>query len=141
MTSKDEMGATEATTKLLLHSEEDRKHAHQVLDSHQLPVYLSITPPRASDELTARMHCAIRCIAQQVVWAGEKLSEEDWKRLFVAALYQQRVVPSPTGRGFVVLDMKTSRMSGPQKYDLTEYVYAFGAERGVIFDDETGETQ
>lgn len=141
MTSKDSVEATEAATRLVIRSEEDRKEAHRLLDCHQLPVYLSLTPPRASDELTARMHCAIRCIAQQVVWAGEKLNEEDWKRLFVAALYQQRVVPSPTGRGFVVLDMKTSRMSGPQKYDLTEYVYAFGAERGVIFDDETGETQ
>lgn len=141
MTSKDSVEATEAATRLVIRSEEDRKEAHRLLDCHQLPVYLSLTPPRASDELTARMHCAIRCIAQQVVWAGEKLNEEDWKRLFVAALYQQRVVPSPTGRGFVVLDMKTSRMSGPQKYDLTEYVYAFGAERGVIFDDETGEIQ
>lgn len=106
-----------------------------MIDTLQLPAYLSVTPPRASDELTARMHCAIRCVAQQVDWAGEKLSEDDWKRLLVAGLYGQRVLPSPSGKGFVVLDRKTSRMSGPMKYDLTEFVYAFGAERGVIFDE------
>ena len=133
MTQKTEVEATEASIKLVIRSEADRTHAKEALDSLQLPIYASFTPPRASDELTARMHCAIRCIAQQVVWAGEHLSEEDWKRLLVAAHFGQRVLPSPGGSGFVVLDRKTSRMSGPQKYDLTEYVYAFGAVRGVIF--------
>jgi hypothetical protein len=127
--------ATEASIKKVVHSEADRREAHQVLDTTQLPTTMTLTPPRASDELTARMHCAIRCIARQVEWAGEHLSEEDWKRLFVAALYQQRVIPSPSGKGFVVLDRKTSRMSGQMKYDLTEFVYAFGAERGVVFDE------
>ena len=138
MTQKTEAEATESSIKLVINSEADRIQAKEALDALQLPAYLSITPPRATDELTARMHCEIRCIAQRVVWAGEHLSEEDWKRLLVAAHFGQRVLPSPGGTGFVVLDRKTSRMSGPQKYDLTEYVYAFGAERGVIF-DEPGE--
>ena len=118
---------------LVIRSEEQRAEAHKALDALQLPTYLCLTPPPASDELTARMHCAIRCIARQVMWAGEKLSEEDWKRLLVAAHFGQRVLPAPGGKGFVVLDRKTSRMSGPQKYDLVESMYAFGAERGVIF--------
>jgi hypothetical protein len=135
MTSKHEPDATEASIRLVVRSDEDRREAHRQLDCLQMPFYISVTPPRASDELTARMHCAIRCIAKQVEWAGEYLSEEDWKRLMVAAVYGQRVLPSPCGNGFVVLDRRTSRMSGPQKHDLTEYVYAFGTERGVVFDD------
>lgn len=130
-----EAEATESTTKLVIRSKADVTEAHRLVDIHQLPYTLSLTPPKASDELTARMHCAIRCVARQVEWAGEKLSEDDWKRLFVAAVYHQRVLPSPNGSGFVVLDIRTSRMSGSMKYDLTEYIYAFGVERGVIFDE------
>lgn len=132
-TRNSEAGATEDSIKMIIRSEEDRRQAKETLDALQLPAYLSITPPRASDELTARMHCAVRCIAQQLMWAGEKLSEDDWKRLLVAAHFGQRVLPAPGGKGFIVLDRKTSRMSGPQKYDLVESMYAFGAERGVIF--------
>lgn len=133
--STDKEGATEDAVTIVIRSDEDRQLAHQAVDLCTKGSIVRTTPPRASDELTSRMHCAIRCIAKQVLWAGEKLSEEDWKRLLVAGLYGQRVLPSPGGHGFVVLDRKTSRMSGTQKYDLTEFIYAFGAERGVTFDD------
>lgn len=133
-----EAEATESSTRMVIRSKADVQEAHRLLDTLTPPYTLRTTPPKASDELTSRMHCAIRCVAQQLTWAGEKLCEEDWKRLFVAAVYQQRVLPSPNGSGFVVLDRRTARMSGPMKYDLTEYIYAFGSERGVIFDDEEG---
>ena len=119
----------------MIRTPRDRDEAKRLLDTINFPVQLSLTPPRASDELTSRLHCAIRCIAKQLLWSGEKLSEEDWKRLLVAGIYGQKVYPSPGGKGFVVLDRRTSRMSGTQKHDLTESIYAFGAERGVIFDD------
>lgn len=136
MTHNSGEGATEASIKKVIRSDEDRKEAHRLLDAHQLPVYLSLTPPKASDELTSRMHCAIRCVAQQTTLFGEPLTEEEWKLVFVAAMYGQRVVRHPCGKGFIVLQKKTRDMSGPQKYDLTELVYSFGAERGVVFDEE-----
>jgi len=136
-----EAEATEASITLVIHSKADVTEAHRLLDTLTPPYTLRTTPPKASDELTARMHCAIRCVAKQVVWAGERLCEEDWKRLFVAAVYQQRVLPSPDGKGFVVLDKRTSRMNGQMKYDLTEYIYAFGAARGVVFDEESYTTE
>ena len=135
-TLKCEAEATEASIRMEIRSEADRMHAREALDLLRLPSTMVLTPPRSSDELTSRLHCAIRCISRQLLWAGEKLTEEDWKRLMVAAVFGQRVLPSPDGRGFVVLDRKTSRMSGAMKYDLTEFVYSFGAERGVIFDEE-----
>lgn len=134
-TSKPETEAFEDTVKMVINTDADRSEAHRLVDLCNKSTMLTLTPAKASDELTSRMHCAIRCVAKQVLWAGEKLTEEEWKLLFVAGLYGQRVVPSPNGGGFVVLQKKTRGMSGPQKFDLTEYVYSFGAERGVIFDD------
>lgn len=137
MTKNSETGATEDTKRIVIRSEADRQEAKKLVDNAENACIFSLTPPKASDELTSRMHCAIRCVAKQLLWAGEKLSEEDWKRLLVAALYGQRVMPSPSGSGFVVLDRSTARMSGTQKFDLTEWIYSFGAERGVTFDEES----
>lgn len=134
-TNTQKEDATEDTIKWEIRTANDRIEAHRLVDLCAPSTIMTLAPHRASDELTSRMHCAIRCISKQVLWAGEKLNEEDWKRLLVAALYGQRVLPAPGGKGFVVLDRKTSRMSGQQKYDLVESIYAFGAERGVIFDD------
>lgn len=140
MNSDIEKDAPEDPVKLVIRSEADRREAHRLIDLCRFSTTISITPTRASDELTGRMHCAIRCVARQVLWAGEKLTEEEWKLLFVAGLYGQRVVPSPDGKGFVVLQKQTRGMSGPQKYDLTEYVYEFGASRGVTFDGDNDES-
>lgn len=128
--------ATEDAVKIVIRSRQDKIEIIELVKYAKENYIVSITPPTASDELTSRLHCAIRCVAKQVLWAGQKLSEEDWKRLLVAALYGQRVLPSPGGCGFVVLDRRTSRMSSATKHELTEFVYAFGAERGVIFDDD-----
>lgn len=138
---KEETYAVEAATTMVISTRENLDEAHRLLDSAKLPVKLSITPPRASDELTSRMHCAIRCVAKQLMWAGEYLTEEEWKLLFVAAHFGQRVVPSPDGNRFIVLQKQTRNMSGAQKHELTEMVYEFGASRGVIFNDpEPGES-
>ena len=134
--SLQENGATEDTTTMTIRSEADKIIAKKLIDSVKIPTTLRLTPPRASDELSARMHCAIRAVQQQVKWAGEKLSEEDWKRLFAATLFGQRVIPSLDGKSFVVLDRRTSRMSGTQKFDLLESIYEFGAQRGVQFPEE-----
>jgi len=135
MTSENEKGASEDAIRMELRREEDRYLAKKLIDSVKIPSTLTLTPPRASDELSARMHCAIRAVQKQVKWAGERLSEEDWKRLFAATMYGQRVVPSLDGKSFVVLDRRTSRMSSAQKSDLVESIYEFGAARGVIFED------
>jgi len=121
---------------LFVDSEEKKLVTKSFLENCEAPFTVRLTPPRASDEMTARFHCAIRCLAKQVEWAGGKLTEEEWKRLVVATYLGQRVVPSLDGNGFVVLDRRTRAMSGTMKSQLTEFIYAWGAERGVFFDDE-----
>lgn len=113
----------------------DREKAKSLIDLCKERSILTLNPPKASDELTSRMHCAIRCVAKQVKWAGAYRSEDDWKAIFVAAVYGQEIIPSPAGAGFVIIQKQTRGMSGSQKHDLTEYVYEFGAQRGVEFDD------
>ena len=74
-------------------------------------------------------------VSDQVNWHGNKLSNEDWKHIFSAALSQQRVVPNIDGNGFVVLGKSTSKMSVAEMSDMIELIQAFGAERGVKFNE------
>lgn len=69
-------------------------------------------------------------IARQVEWHGQKLSKNDWKWVFTAALRQQRMVPGLDG-GVVYLGEPTSAMSKKELSDLIELIYAFGSDHGV----------
>jgi len=71
-------------------------------------------------------------ISKQVDWYGRKLSPDDWKHVFSAALKKQDVVPGLDG-GFVVLGLSTSKMTKAEMCDLQTLMEAFGAEKGVRF--------
>ena len=71
-------------------------------------------------------------ISDQVDWYGRKLTPEEWKHVFTAALKKQDVVPGLDG-GFVVLGQSTSKMTKAEMCDLQTLMEAFGAEKGVRF--------
>lgn len=77
-----------------------------------------------------RLWALLTDISRQVDWYGRKLSPENWKDVFTAALKKQDVVPGIEG-GFVVLGMSTSKMTKQEMVDLQELISAFGAERHV----------
>lgn len=84
-------------------------------------------------EQNARMWAMLEEIARAVDWYGQKLSKEDWKDVFTAALRKHRVVPGIDGQSFVVLGMSTRRMTKQEHGELMDLIEAFGAERGVRF--------
>lgn len=130
-------GATEDQTKLAINNSVDKAEAKRLIDLCNKSTIMTLTPPKASDELTGRMHCAIRCVANQATLYGEKLTEDEWKAVFVAAMYGQKTVRF--NDRYIVVQKQTRGMSGPQKYDVTELVYAWGSENGVEFDDDPNE--
>lgn len=91
---------------------------------------------RRSHDQNKKFHALIRDIANQVEWAGERMDEEDWKRLLIAAAYGQKVVPNPFGGQFVVVNTKRSReLPMPTMAELITQILAFGNERGVRWTD------
>lgn len=86
-------------------------------------------------EQNAKLWAMLTDVSQQVNWHGQKLSQEDWKNVFSAALNQQRVVPNLDSNGFVVLGQSTSRMTVSQMSEMIELMHAFGAQNGVVFKD------
>ena len=73
-------------------------------------------------------------VSRQVDWYGQTLTEDEWKDVFTAGLRKQKAVPGIDG-GFVMVGSKTSRMNKREFSELVELIYAFGAERGVKFQD------
>lgn len=91
----------------------------------------------------ARLWAMLTEISRQVDWYGQKLTPEDWKHVFTAALKKTRAVPGIDG-GIVVLGQSTSRMTKAEMSELQTLMEAFAAERGIVLldqdiDAETGE--
>lgn len=90
---------------------------------------------RRSLEQNSKLWAMLTDVARQVEWHGQRLSKEDWKEMFTAALKRQRVVPGLEG-GFVVLGASTSQMTVGELSELMELIAAFGVEHGVEFKGE-----
>jgi hypothetical protein len=90
----------------------------------------------------ARLWAMLTDISRQVDWYGQKLTPEDWKHIFTAALKKTRAVPGIDG-GIVVLGQSTSKMTKAEMAELQTLMEAFGAGKGVKFrapvDPDTGE--
>jgi len=80
----------------------------------------------------ARLWAMLTDISEQVDWYGQKLSPEDFKHIFTAALKKTRAVPGIDG-GVVVLGQSTSKMTKAEMAELQTLMEAFGAEKGVRF--------
>ena len=77
----------------------------------------------------------LTAISKQVDWYGTKLTKDEWKDVFSASLKKQKVVPGLDG-GFVICAQSTSKMPKKDFSELIELIYAFGAEKGVEFNEE-----
>ena len=121
----------------------NRQQARQALTAQVFPfldaalqgsrrLVLSIKPETRSLQQNARLWAMLTDISEQVDWYGRKLSPENWKHVFTAALKKQDVVPGLDG-GFVVLGQSTSKMTVAEMADLQTLMEVFGAEKGVRF--------
>lgn len=90
--------------------------------------------PTRSLEQNAMLWAALADVSKQVEWYGQRLTAEEWKDVFSAALKKQKVVPGIDG-GFVVCGQRTSKMTKREFSELLELMFAFGAERGVVWSD------
>jgi hypothetical protein len=113
----------------LAHAQARRLAAECVMQAPEGYVVTIQEPTRTLDQ-NSKLWPMLQDISRQVEWYGMKLSDDEWKDVFSAALKKQKVVPGLDG-GFVVCGQRTSRMGKKEFSDLVELMYAFGAERDV----------
>lgn len=95
---------------------------------------VTIAEPTRSLDQNSKLWPMLQDISKQVDWYGNKLTDEEWKDVFSAALKKQKVVPGLDG-GFVVCGQRTSKMTKREFSDLIEIMYAFGADKGVVWSE------
>lgn len=120
---------------VVIRTDADRKRVATWAQNVQPGSRVEFKAPRRSLDQNSRLWAMLTEVAHQVDWYGQKLTPEDWKDVFTAALRRARVVPGIDG-GFVPLGMRTSDMSKGEMSALFELIEAFGAERGVRFGDD-----
>ena len=110
----------------------DQVRAHCIDEIARAPLgkVVIVQDPTRTLEQNALMWAMLADISAQVDWYGQKLTSEEWKDVFSAALKRQKVVPGLDG-GFVVCGQRTSKMTKGEMSDLVELMNAFCAERGV----------
>jgi len=85
---------------------------------------------RRSVDQNALMWSLLSEISRKVKWHGEKLTADEYKDLFSAALKKSRAVVGIDG-GVVFLGQHTSSMTKQEFSDLIELIYAFAAQHNV----------
>lgn len=100
------------------------------------PVNTRVTfqgPKRTLDQ-NAKLWAMLTEVAMQTTWHGQRLTADDWKTLFLAALKSEmRMVPNINGDGWVQLGRSSSDLSREEFSDLIEIIHMFGARAGVEF--------
>lgn len=108
-------------------------------------VEIIVRPVRSRRTLlqNAKLWSMLADIARQVEWpvngVMQLLDAEDWKALMTAACRQEIRMAAGIGGGVVMLGVSTRRMTVAEMGDLIEFMYSFGADKGVNWTEPRGE--
>jgi hypothetical protein len=117
----------------ILAHDEARRNAAQAVQAAPQGYCVTISEQTRTLEQNSLLWPLLGCLSKQLQWHGAKLSPDDWKDLLTASLTKQRSAPAIDGGGFVVFGERTSNYTKSMFSQLIELIYAFGAERGVDF--------
>jgi hypothetical protein len=123
---------------IVLSSEHMRQRIFAIVSSLPLDSTYELTVAEykstRNKEQNAKMWATLAEISEQVIWHGAKLSKEEWKDVFTAALKRLKVVPGVDG-GFVVIGAHTSKMTIAEMSEMIEFAVAFGTQHNVKWRD------
>ena len=119
---------------LILHRQSDRDRAASWVRQAPWGTRITFQEAKRTTDQNARLWAMLTEVARQVEWDGLKLSADDWKLIFMAALKQElRMVRNLDRTGFVQLGRSSSDLSVAEMGDLMDLIAAFGAREGVTF--------
>ena len=123
------------TERVILVGRSQREHAKRMIDAAPAMAVMTLRADVRTIEQNRALWPRLADISAQVTWHGEKLTAEEWKDVFTAALKDhQRVVRGING-GLVFVGGRTSQMTVREFSDLIELINAFGAEHGVVWSE------
>lgn len=83
-----------------------------------------------------RMWAMLTDVAQQAEHNGRRYTADQWKVLFMHACGREvQFLPSLDGSTFIPWGQSSSDLSKQEMADLIEFMFAWGADHGVVFQD------
>jgi hypothetical protein len=101
---------------------------------------LEVKDAGKSREQEEKYHAMIGEVAKQAQHLGAKWDAESWKRLLVEQFCKDNglktgaIIPNLAGDGIVQLGTQTRNFTKEQASEFVEWLYAWGAERGVTYE-------
>jgi hypothetical protein len=87
-----------------------------------------------------RMWAMLTDVANQKLHMGRRYSPDQWKVLFMHACGREvQFLPALDGSTFIPWGQSSSDLSKDEMSELIEFLFAWGAENGVVWSDPTQE--
>jgi len=120
-----------------------RRNAIAAVESAPDGDTVTIAEPTKKRIQEEKYHAMMADIAQQATYAGKKWDEYDMKRILIDEFADEmrnagtplhhdgRIIPSENGLRVIQLGVQSSRFWVKEAAQFIEFLYAFGADRGV----------
>ena len=121
----------------IINDEADRRRVTEYLARAPIGTRVQFTRPLRTLPQNARMHAMLTdIVAQKKTVNGRAFSTDEWKTMFLQALgVELQVLPTLDGQGFFSTTFSSSKLEVQQMSDLIEFMFAWGAENGVVWSD------
>lgn len=120
-----------------------RERAKAAIDAAATGQVVRVSDPTRTLEQNSKLWPMLQDIARQVPWNVDGqlrlIEDTDWKEILTAGLRKTQRVAQGIDGGFVLLGARTSKMGVKEMSELIEFVYWFGAEKGVEWSEQTEE--
>lgn len=119
---------------ITINSAADRERAARWAMQMPLGGRVEFKDAKRSLPQNARMWAMLTDVATQKEHAGRKYTPDQWKVLFMHACGREvQFVPSLDNSTFIPWGQSSSDLSKQEMTDLIEFIFAWGAENGVVF--------
>ena len=112
-----------------------RATARHWVDIAPIGTVIRFEKPRRTVPQNAKMWALLTEVSRQAEHNGQKYSPENWKLLFMHACgHEVQFITGLSGEPFPA-GFRSSKLNKEQMSELIEFIYCYGAEHGVRFND------
>lgn len=121
---------------LVLSYPSDRLRAAKWLEQAPAGTRIEFKEAKRSLEQNSRMWAMLTDVATQREHAGRRYTPDQWKILFMHACGREvQFIPALDNSTFIPWGQSSSDLSKSEMTELIEFIFAWGAEHGVVFHD------
>lgn len=122
---------------VVLNTQADREKVLRYVGAAPWGTRVELKAVKRSLPQNDRMWAMLTDIAVQKDHGGRKYTPDQWKVIFLASIGREvQFIPSLDGKTFIPWGQSSSDLSRQEMTDLIEFMFAWGAENGVAFQEK-----